>query len=482
MSDADSAVRKVIGVEEHAWTAELRDALVKFGGDDTVTMMSAQAGIDRRLLDVSDARLARMDAAGVDVEILSITTPGTQPLRPAESVPLARDANDFLADAVRAHPSRFAAFATLPTPDPEAAAGELERSVTRLGLVGALLFPRTGEEFLDHEKFRPVFEVAAQLRVPLYIHPALPPRPVRDVSYSGFSEFTDMILSAGGWGWHAEAGLAALRLILAGTFDRHPDLQVILGDFWTAHGFVVIQPTHLDSRTVGLPRDDPRTHRIWRFRVEDMKRILDQLDLLEGAVPGLRGRLDRSRIAAAGHSFGGQTAGNLLGLRVVDPETKKQEDLSDPRIKAGVLITTAGEGGANLTPIAAEHFAYMNPSFADMTTPALVIAGDQDDIPRKYQLTVRGPDWMAEPYFLSPGRKSLLTAFGADHFLGGISGYEVKETTDENPAQVALVQQVTWAYLRHALDIEDSSWQAAQKALSGGTSRLGRIESKSEQP
>jgi predicted TIM-barrel fold metal-dependent hydrolase len=237
MSDDVSAVRKVIGVEEHAWTAELRDALVKFGGDDTVTMMSAQAGIDRRLLDVGDGRLARMDAAGVDVEILSITTPGTQPLRPAEAVPLARDANDFLAAAVRAHPDRFAAFATLPTPDPEAAAGELERGVTRLGLVGALLFPRTGEEFLDHEKFRPVFEVAAQLQVPLYIHPALPPRPVRDVSYSGFSEFTDMILSAGGWGWHAEAGLAALRLILAGTFDRHPDLQVILG-----HGGEMLVP------------------------------------------------------------------------------------------------------------------------------------------------------------------------------------------------------------------------------------------------
>jgi predicted dienelactone hydrolase len=158
-----------------------------------------------------------------------------------------------------------------------------------------------------------------------------------------------------------------------------------LADFWAAHGFVVIQPTHLDSRTVGLPFDDSRTQRIWRFRVEDMKCILDQLDLLEDAVPGLRGRLDRSRIAAVGHSFGGQTAGNLLGLRVLDPQTKEQEDLSDPRIKAGVLIATAGEGGANLTPFAAEHLAYMNPSFADMTTPALVIAGDQDDVPRKYQ-------------------------------------------------------------------------------------------------
>ncbi|MEU1628620.1 hypothetical protein ABZ746_25575 [Streptomyces sp. NPDC020096] len=81
-----------------------------------------------------------------------------------------------------------------------------------------------------------------------------------------------------------------------------------LVDFWAAHGFVVIQPTHLDSRTLGLSPDDPRTPLIWRFRVEDMKRILDRLDLLEASVPGLDGRLDRSRIAAVGHSWGGQTA------------------------------------------------------------------------------------------------------------------------------------------------------------------------------
>jgi predicted TIM-barrel fold metal-dependent hydrolase len=222
-------VRRVIGVEEHAWTAELRDALVRFGGDDTVTMMSSQPDIDRRLRDVGAERLARMDAAGVDVQVLSITTPGTQPLPPGDAVALARDANDFLADAVRRRPDRFAAFATLPTSDPDAAAAELERAVNRLNLVGALVFPRTGETFLDHDRFRPVFEVAAQSRVPLYLHPAVPPRSIRDAAYGGFDEFTGMILATGGWGWHAEAGLAALRLILAGTFDRHPDLQLILG-------------------------------------------------------------------------------------------------------------------------------------------------------------------------------------------------------------------------------------------------------------
>ena len=251
-----------------------------------------------------------------------------------------------------------------------------------------------------------------------------------------------------------------------------------LADYWAAHGFVVIQPTHLDSRTVGLAADDPRTPRIWRHRIEDLRRVLDQLDLLEAALPGLAGRLDRSRIAVAGHSFGGQSAGALLGVRILDPETGSEADFSDPRVTAGVLLATAGEGGANLTPFAAAHLPHMNPSFSGMTGPALVVVGDQDEIPRKYQLTVRGPDWMAEPYHLSPGPKSLLTLFGAEHSLGGIPGYEVQETTDANPARVALLQHLTWAYLRHALGIEDDSWAAAQQDLAQDPAALGRIESK----
>ncbi|MFD3838227.1 alpha/beta hydrolase family protein [Streptomyces sp. NPDC058642] len=248
-----------------------------------------------------------------------------------------------------------------------------------------------------------------------------------------------------------------------------------LADFWAGHGFVVIQPTHLDSRTVGLPQDDPRTPRLWRFRVQDMKRILDQLDLLEAAVPGLSGRLDRGRIAAAGHSFGGQTAGNLLGLRVLDPVSMNVEDLYDSRIKAGVLLATAGRGGADLTPFAAENLPWLKGTdFSHMTTPTFVVAGDKDELP----LSVRGPEWLADPYHLSPGRKSLLTLFGAEHSLGGITGYEVRETTDENPERVALIQRVTWAYLRHALGIEDTSWTAAQKALSESVAPMGRIESK----
>lgn len=229
MTEGEAGSTRVIGVEEHAWTAELRDALLRYGGDDTVNRLSSRPRTDHRLRELGEERLARMDAAGVDVEVLSITSPGVQPLPAAEAVPLAREANEVLAQAVRAHPDRFAAFATLPTPAPEAAAAELERCVRQLGMVGAQVVPLTHDRYLDHASFRPVFEAAAELGVPLYLHPGLPPEAVRRASYGGFDEWTELNLATGGWGWHVDAGLAALRLILSGTFDRHPDLQIVLG-------------------------------------------------------------------------------------------------------------------------------------------------------------------------------------------------------------------------------------------------------------
>lgn len=243
-----------------------------------------------------------------------------------------------------------------------------------------------------------------------------------------------------------------------------------LTDHWAAAGFVVVQPTHLDSRTLTVTPDDPRYPDIWRIRLDDLRRVLDHLALLEAAVPGLAGRIDTGRIAVAGHSWGGQTAGMLLGARVLGADGAPGEDLSDPRVKAGVLLATAGRGGTDLSPFAAEHFPFMNPDFTRMTPPALVVAGDKDDS----QLTVRGPDWFTDPYHLSPGPKSLLTLHGAEHSLGGVVGYEVAETTDESPERVALIQRLSTAYLRSALDPADESWTTA----STEPTPLGRIESK----
>ncbi|MCF6406844.1 alpha/beta fold hydrolase [Chitinophaga filiformis] len=263
-------------------------------------------------------------------------------------------------------------------------------------------------------------------------------------------------------------------IVFAHGYGSSLDGYAPLVNFWASHGFVVIQPTFLDSRTLGLSPEDPRTPVIWRFRVEDMKRILDHLDVFEDALPGLKGRVDHSRIAAVGHSFGAQTTGMLLGARIIGADGKPGQDMSDPRIKAGVLLCAAGRGGADLTPFAAAHFPFMNPSYAEMTTPTLVVWGDKDDS----FLTVRGPEWFMDPYTLSTGPKSLLTLFGGEHLLGGISGYLVTETTDENPARVAAVQRLTWAYLRSQLYPEDRAWSIARTELMESPDPIGRVEEK----
>ncbi len=249
-----------------------------------------------------------------------------------------------------------------------------------------------------------------------------------------------------------------------------------LANYWAAHGFVVIQPTHLSSRTLRLNPDDPEAPLYWRSRAEDMKRVLDRLDVVEAAVPQLPGRLDRSRIAVAGHSMGGHTASLLLGARLTDPRDGTEVNLAEPRIKAGVLLAAPGSGGDAVTKAVAENYPFMlTMDFSEMTTPTLVVAGDKDT---SAHLTVRGADWHTDPYHLAPGPKSLLTLFGAEHGLGGVSGYDVAETTDENPERVAAVQRLTSAYLRSRLHPGDPAWQTACDALTAGTNPLGRVESK----
>jgi len=250
-----------------------------------------------------------------------------------------------------------------------------------------------------------------------------------------------------------------------------------LANLWAAHGFAVIQPTHLDSTTLGLREaDDPEAPLYWRSRAGDMTRILDQLDVIEAAVPQLPGRLDRSRVAVAGHSMGGHTASVLLGARLTDPRDGSEVNLAEPRIRAGVLLAAPGRGGDALSEFAAEHYSFFSTvDFSAMTTPALVVAGDKDT---SSHLTVRGPSWHTDPYVLSPGPKSLLTVFDAEHGLGGVAGYDAAETTDENPGRVAAVARLTWAYLRMELYPGDAAWQAACDALTSSPDPFGRVESR----
>ena len=246
-----------------------------------------------------------------------------------------------------------------------------------------------------------------------------------------------------------------------------------LANYWAAQGFVVIQPTHLDSRMVGLPQDDPRRPQLWRHREADLVHVLDALPSVLAAVPGLSDRVDRDRIAVAGHSWGAQTASVLLGARHPDPDDGSVVDILDERVKAGVLLTIPGTGGSNLSPFAAQRFPFMHPDFSGMTAPALIIAGDAD----KGAVTVRGPEWWREAYDRSPAPKALLTLHGGEHSLGGIPNYEARETTDERPRRVAAIQRLSTAFLCSVFRPGDGSWQSAVAELARGTPE-GHVETK----
>ena len=191
------------------------------------------------LSDLGDKRIAEMDAAGIDVQVLSLTDPSVQQLDAAASVTLAREANDYLAGAVRRYPERFAGFATLPTAAPGIAADELERMVHEHGFKGGWINGHTRGRYLDDRSFWPILERAEALKVPLCIHPTPPPDPVIKAYYAGFSPEVTNGLSRHGWGWHIETAVHVLRLILGGAFDRYPDLQIVIGHLGEALPFMM---------------------------------------------------------------------------------------------------------------------------------------------------------------------------------------------------------------------------------------------------
>jgi hypothetical protein len=217
---------RTITLEEHFSTPEFLEAMAEVRqGDPVVDMWRANRD---KLFDVGKDRIADMDAAGIAVQVLSLSG-SMDKLDPAMATALARDTNDRLADAVRARPDRFAAFATLALQEPEKAALEFERCVRQLGFKGALVYGTSEGQFLDHRRFTPFFEAAQALDVPVYVHPWLPPDEVRKAYYGGLPGDVGFVLSAPGWGWHAEAGMHCLRLIVSGLFDRFPRLNIIIG-------------------------------------------------------------------------------------------------------------------------------------------------------------------------------------------------------------------------------------------------------------
>jgi dienelactone hydrolase len=245
-------------------------------------------------------------------------------------------------------------------------------------------------------------------------------------------------------------------------------------DFFAAKGFVVIQPTHQNSRALALPSSLPEAPLFWSSRAADMKFILDHLDEIISTVPGLSGRVDQTKVAAIGHSMGGQTVAMLAGMEVTDPATGKIVNVAEPRLKALVLIGASG-GPEGFNGVNRQHYPVLAAgNFSTMTLPALVVNGDKD----KNLMFSDVDNWRADAYYHSPGPKDLLTVFGAEHIFGGISGYDARETSDENPERVAFVCESILAYVRSTFDANDPSWENAKKALNGVEGALGSIESK----
>ncbi|MFE0020810.1 amidohydrolase family protein [Amycolatopsis sp. NPDC059021] len=244
----------LIAIEEHWILPELTSALTALPPEvrDESLTLNERGDHRQRLEDLGAGRIAAMDAQGIDVSILALTPPGTQPLPPQDALRLSRAANDTAAAAVRANPSRFRALSALPLSAPQDVAGELERAAG-LGHVGTMVYGRSGDRFLDDPVYDDFFAAAAELGQPVFIHPQLPSRAIRDASYRGFGPTTDLALATFGWGWHLEAGTAALRLILRGTFDRHPDLQIVLGHWGELLLFWLDRADSL-SRVAGLRR------------------------------------------------------------------------------------------------------------------------------------------------------------------------------------------------------------------------------------
>jgi predicted TIM-barrel fold metal-dependent hydrolase len=220
---------KLIGIEEHFLTHEIHRAWDAIGLEAVDPSMAFHSGtFEVRLLDLAEDRLALMDETGLDVQVLSLTTPMLHDLGP-ESLDLARRTNDAIAAVVARHPKRFQALATLPVAMPEEAALELERCMKVLGFKGTMLCGRVGARNLDHPTLLPIFQSAEALGAPILLHPRTPELAVRAAYYSGFTPEVDIAFATVGLGWHYDAGIQFIRLVLAGVFDRMPGLQVILG-------------------------------------------------------------------------------------------------------------------------------------------------------------------------------------------------------------------------------------------------------------
>lgn len=238
---------RTITLEEHFITQAFAEATEAYQAPQ---MQDVRA----RLLDLDEGRLASMDEAGIDMQVLSLAALGVNKLAPAEQTAVLHGVHDELAEAVKKHPDRFQAFCTPGLKEPKSATQEVVRCIQDLGFKGVLLDGTTDGKFLDAPEFFPLLETMAELDVPLYLHPAPPPRQVAEIYFAGLPGEAGHLLSIAGWGWHAENGLHALRLIVSGVLDRLPKLKVIVGHMGEGVPYALARSSGVLSHAVHLKR------------------------------------------------------------------------------------------------------------------------------------------------------------------------------------------------------------------------------------
>lgn len=243
---ATSSGEQVIAIEEHYWDPSL---VAHYAGTDAT---GGAGALRPKLEDLYDQRIAEMDSAGIDIQVLSHGAPSTQRLDPSSAAEITRTANDRLQEIVAERPDRFAAFGNLPTPDPEACADELERCVDKLGFRGAMVHGLTHGVFFDDPKFWPVFERAQALDVPLYMHPAAPDPTVVERYYQPYVEEFPALLNAG-WGFTVETATQAIRLVLSGVLEKYPGVKILLGHLGEGLPFLLWRIDHALSRPGNKP-------------------------------------------------------------------------------------------------------------------------------------------------------------------------------------------------------------------------------------
>ena len=205
---------RTVTLEEHFASPRFFDGPGRGLKEQALKFGSSAAKLMEQLCDLGDGRIAEMDAAHIDMQILSLTSPGVEQLEATEAVAFAKETNDHLAEAVLGRPDRLGGFASLPTANPSAAAAELERTIHSYGFKGAIINGHVQGRYLDDKFFWPIFECAEAFDVPIYLHPTQPPKPVIEASYRGFAPIVTEMLAGAGWGWHIETAIHVLRIIL----------------------------------------------------------------------------------------------------------------------------------------------------------------------------------------------------------------------------------------------------------------------------